>query len=115
MVSSNEQAHDVGLLHELTGCAAVFTTWRSGSIRVADLYRAADIILESGHALEFGPGKHGMGDKHYLSPRTTAGIRVELFSGGDRNYQPDWEPVKWAPSQGSQRLLPQLADAGQLP
>jgi len=101
MVSSNEQAHDVGLLHEpteLRGRVHHMAFWVD---QVADLYRAADIILESGHQIEFGPGKHGMGENNYLYVRDYGGIRIELFAGGFRNYQPDWEPIKWAPAQGS--------------
>jgi catechol 2,3-dioxygenase len=31
-------------------------------------------------------------------------MRIELNSGGYRNYVPDWEPVKWLPSQGSNSM-----------
>ena len=29
-----------------------------------------------------------------------AGLRVELNSGGYRNYVPDWEPVRWGIEDG---------------
>jgi catechol 2,3-dioxygenase len=101
MVSSNEQSHDVGLLHEPSerrGRVHHVAFWVD---QVTDLHRAADILLEAGHEIEFGPGKHGMGENNYLYVRDHGGVRVELFSGGYRNYQPDWEPVRWSPSQGS--------------
>jgi catechol 2,3-dioxygenase len=28
-------------------------------------------------------------------------MRIELNSGGWRNYQPDWKPVRWSPAPGS--------------
>ena len=33
--------------------------------------------------------------------REPGGLRLELNSGGYRNYEPDWQPIKWTPSQGS--------------
>jgi catechol 2,3-dioxygenase len=32
--------------------------------------------------------------------REPGGHRVEVFSGGYRNYQPDWEAVRWVADQG---------------
>ncbi len=45
-----------------------------------------------------------MGEQHYLYFREPGGMRIELNSGGYRNYVPDWEPVKWVPSQGSNSM-----------
>jgi catechol 2,3-dioxygenase len=42
-----------------------------------------------------------MGEQTYLYFREPGGLRLELNSGGYRNYLPDWEPVKWTPAQGS--------------
>jgi len=67
-----------------------------------DLLRAADLLLEAGVQIEFGPGEHGIGEMPYLYVREPGSIRVELnANAGYRNYVPDWEPVKWVPSQGS--------------
>ena len=52
-------------------------------------------------AIEFGPGKHGMGEQDYVYFREPGGLRVELNAGGYRNYEPDWEPVRFEPQQGS--------------
>jgi catechol 2,3-dioxygenase len=64
--------------------------------------------MESGTHIEFGPGRHGMGEQTYLYFREPGGIRLEINSGGYRNYQPDWEPVKWVPSQGSNTMYRNL-------
>lgn len=101
MVSTNEQSHDMGVMGDASG--------RQGRVHhiaywleePAMVYRAADLLLESGVALEFGPGRHGMGENIYLYFRDPNGLRIELFSGGRRNYEPDLEPVKWKVSQGS--------------
>ena len=36
-----------------------------------------------------------------LLPRALARLRIELNTGGYRNYVPDWEPNTWKPSLGS--------------
>jgi catechol 2,3-dioxygenase len=66
-----------------------------------ELLRASDIFLNQGIALEFGPGKHGMGEQDYLYVRDPSGMRVEINAGGYRNYEPDWEPIRFEPQQGS--------------
>ena len=58
------------------------------------MLRAADVLMEAGTHIEFGPGRHGMGEQTYLYFREPGGVRLEVNSGGYRIYQPDWEPVK---------------------
>ena len=67
----------------------------------ADVTRAAEVILEAGHTLEWGPTRHGVGEASCLYFREPGGMRIELNSGGYRNYQPDWEPVRWTQEQGA--------------
>jgi catechol 2,3-dioxygenase len=50
-----------------------------------------------------------MGEQTYLYFREPGGVRLEFDSGGYRNYQPDWEPVKWMPSQGSNTMYRNMA------
>ncbi len=42
-----------------------------------------------------------MGEQFYIYFREPGGMRIELNASGYRNYIPDWEPIKWVPSQGS--------------
>jgi catechol 2,3-dioxygenase len=74
-----------------------------------ELSRAADVLLNAGATIEFGPGRHGMGEQEYLYFREPGGARLELNTGGYRNYQPDWEPVKWTPAQGSNTFYRNVA------
>ena len=100
-MSNTEQAHDLGLLHDASGIPGRmhhFAMWLDQHV---DVLRAADVILEAGHPIEYGPGKHGHGENACLYVREPGGMRIELFSGGYRNYQPDWEPAHWLPQQGS--------------
>ncbi|MTD52625.1 VOC family protein [Amycolatopsis pithecellobii] len=101
MVSSTEQAHNLGIMQNATdvrGAVHHVAYWVDQEI---DVYRAADVLIEAGFPVEFGPGKHGMGENTFLYVREPSGFRIELFSGGYRNYMPDWEPVGWTPSRGS--------------
>ena len=50
-----------------------------------------------------------MGFQTYLYFREPGGMRIELNSGGWRNYQPDWKPVRWSPAMGSNDFYRQNA------
>jgi len=104
MVSTNEKSHDLGLSldnSDVAGRLHHFAFWVDS---VEDVLRVADVLLESGHAIEYGPGRHGHGEQTYLYFREPGGIRVEVNSGGYRIYQPDWEAVRWFPEQGSNTM-----------
>lgn len=104
MVTTNEKSHDLGLggdRSSIPGRLHHLAFWVDA---VEDVLRAADVVMEAGGKIEFGPGKHGMGEQTYLYFREPGGLRVEINSGGYRLYQPDWEPVKWLPSEGSNTM-----------
>ena len=61
----------------------------------------ADLYVEAGLTIEYGPGKHGVGENLFLYVREPGGMRVELFSGGYMLYSPDIFPFEWKVSQGS--------------
>ena len=66
MVTNNEKGHDLGLVIDQTtarGRLHHFAWWVDSR---EDLLRAADILIEAGTAIEFGPGRHGMGEQDYL-------------------------------------------------
>jgi catechol 2,3-dioxygenase len=102
MLSTNEQAHDLALLKdENKGSGRVhhIAFWVD---QLDDLRRGVDVLYENGTAIEYGPGRHGQGENSYLYFREPGGMRIEMYSGGYRNYQPDWEPIRWStPSQGA--------------
>lgn len=101
MVSTNEHAHDLGLLRDTSGMSGRLHHIAFWLDEPAQLYQAAEFVIEAGHKVEFGPGRHGMGEEVYLYVRDPGGMRIEFMSGGRRNYEPDWPTVKWKPSQGS--------------
>ncbi len=100
MVTNNEKSHDLGLILDRSpapGRIHHFAWWVDTR---ADLLRAADTLLNAGVPIEFGPGRHGMGEQDYLYVREPGGLRVEVNTGGYRLYTPDWETKRWVPSQG---------------
>ena len=66
-----------------------------------DVERAANVLLDAGTVIEFGPGIHGIDEITYLYVREPSGLRVEINSGGRRLFQPDWKTPEWTPEQGA--------------
>ena len=101
MTTVCERAHDMGLVWDpspVRGRINHLAYWVDSR---EELLRAADVLLNQDVAIEFGPGKHGMGEQDYLYFREPGGVRIELNAGGYRNYEPDFETVRFEPQQGS--------------
>ena len=66
--------------------------------------RAADLLGDAGRqdAIEFGPGRHGLTNAHFLYLRDGAGNRLELFEG-DYVRDTDLPPIKWSWEDYDQR------------
>jgi catechol 2,3-dioxygenase len=99
-VSNNEQGHDIGLIADRSGPGGRHHHVAFWFDQAVDVFRAADALLEAGVQIEFGPGRHGHGENTFLYFREPGGFRIEFFSGGYRNYQPDWERVRWLVDTG---------------
>lgn len=109
MTTVCERAHDMGIVWDPTPIPGRVNHLAYFVESTEALLRAADVFLNQGVAIEFGPGMHGMGEQHYLYVRDPGGMRVEINSGGYRNYEPDWEPVRYEPQQGSNVFYRNLA------
>jgi catechol 2,3-dioxygenase len=101
MTSVCERSHDLGIVWDPTPVPGRINHFAYFLDSNDDLRRAADVLLNQDVAIEFGPGKHGMGEQDYLYARDPSGMRVELNTGGYRNYEPDWETVRYEPQKGS--------------
>jgi catechol 2,3-dioxygenase len=109
MSTNNEKSHDLGLLldqSDVPGRLHHFAWWVDSR---DELLRAADILLNADIPIEFGPGRHGMGEQDYLYAREPGGARFEVNTGGYRLYVPDWETKRWVPSQGSNTFYRNVA------
>ena len=109
MTSVCERSHDLGLVVDFSGARGRINHIAYWLDQREDLRRAADVLLDADIAIEFGPGRHGMGEQDYLYCREPGGMRVELNSGGYRNYEPDFKTVRWTPAQGSNVYYKNLA------
>jgi catechol 2,3-dioxygenase len=101
VLTTNEKSHDLGVV--LDGSSRVgrtnhFAYWVDTR---EDLLRAADVLMENGVPMEYGPSIHGIGEQNFLYFRDPSTFRIEINTGGYRNYVPDWEPYEWHPAQGS--------------
>ena len=98
-VATTPLSHDLGLVLDPTdirGRLSHIAFWLDNR---EDVLRAADVYRDAGVDIEFGPGKHGIGENFFLYALEPGGNRVELYSGGYLIYAPDWGPFEWSPSQ----------------
>ncbi|HEY5223044.1 MAG TPA: VOC family protein [Microbacteriaceae bacterium] len=101
VLTTNEKSHDLGVVLDgssRAGRANHFAYWVDAR---EDLLRAADILMENGTPMEYGPSIHGIGEQNFLYFRDPSTFRVEVNTGGYRNYVPDWEAYEWHRAQGS--------------
>jgi catechol 2,3-dioxygenase len=101
MTTVCERSHDLGLVADFSGAQGRVNHIAFWVDQREELRRAADVLLDADVAIEFGPGRHGMGEQDYLYVREPSGLRIELNSGGYKNYEPDFPTARWTPSQGS--------------
>ncbi|GAA3756933.1 catechol 2,3-dioxygenase [Microbacterium kribbense] len=101
VLTTNEKSHDLGVVLDgakVPGRINHYAFWVDTR---EELLIAADTLMENGVPIEYGPSIHGIGEQNFLYYREPSTLRIELNTGGYRNYVPDWEPNTWKPSQGS--------------
>jgi catechol 2,3-dioxygenase len=67
---------------------------------------AADAAVEAGVTIELGPAKHGAGESFFLyvhEPGTQQ--RIELYSDGYLNFEPDRPTIVWSVTDMPHPLL----------
>lgn len=109
VLTTNEKSHDLGVV--LDGSTRVgrinhYAFWVDTR---EELLIAADTLMEHGIPIEYGPSIHGIGEQSFLYYRDPSTMRIELNTGGYRNYVPDWEPQTWKPSLGSSNMYKNAA------
>lgn len=101
VLTTNEKSHDLGILLDSSDVAGRVHHYAYWVETRDELYRAADTLIEHGTPMEYGPGVHGIGEQEFLYFRDPSGVRIEVNTGGYRNYIPDWEPNRWTPALGA--------------
>jgi len=104
LVTSNEKSHDLGFGIDMSKVPGRFHHLAFFVDSQSEHLRSAEMLLEAGMPIEYGPGRHGMGEQSYVYFREPGGLRLEINTSGYRNYVPDWKPVYWRLSQGSNTM-----------
>lgn len=101
MTTTGERGHDMAIVPELPGLRGRVNHIAFWCDQRVEMYRAAEVLLDAGVHIEFGPGRHGLGEQDFLYIREPSGLRIEFNAGGYRLAQPDWEPVGWKVTEGA--------------
>ena len=101
VLTTNEKSHDLGVVLDGSTNAGRVNHYAFWVDTREELLIAADVLGENGYPIEYGPSIHGIGEQNFLYYREPSSLRIELNTGGYRNYVPDWEANTWKPSQGS--------------
>jgi catechol 2,3-dioxygenase len=101
VLTTNEKSHDLGVVLDGSSRAGRINHYAFWVDQREDLLQAADVLMENGVPIEYGPSIHGIGEQNFLYFREPSTLRIEVNTGGYRNYVPDWTPNTWKPSQGS--------------
>ncbi|WNM28463.1 VOC family protein [Demequina capsici] len=101
VITTNEKSHDLGVVLDGSSRAGRVNHYAFWVDTREDLLHAADALMENGTDIEYGPSIHGIGEQNFLYFREPSHLRIEVNTGGYRNYVPDWEVQTWKPSLGS--------------
>ncbi|MET0672065.1 MAG: VOC family protein [Microbacterium pygmaeum] len=101
VLTTNEKSHDLGVVLDGSTRAGRINHYAFWVDTREELLIAADTLMENGTPMEYGPNIHGIGEQTFLYYREPSSLRIELNTGGYRNYVPDWVANTWKPSQGS--------------
>jgi catechol 2,3-dioxygenase len=104
VLTTNEKSHDLGVVLDGSTRGGRVNHYAFWVDTREELLIAADVLMENGYPIEYGPSIHGIGEQTFLYYREPSSLRIELNTGGYRNYVPDWEPNTWTPSLGSSNL-----------
>lgn len=94
------KAHDLALTKEPAPTQGRLHHLAYGVESHLDVIRAADVFMELGTAIEFGPAKHSRTQGFFLYVIEPGGNRVEIFTGGIHIFSPDFETVTWTTESG---------------
>lgn len=108
VLTTNEKSHDLGIVVDTSSTPGRIHHLAFWVDHPEDLVRIADLMIENGTPIEFGPSIHGIGEQHFLYFREPSRLRIEMNSGGYRNYVPDWKYNVWKPSEGSNSFFRNL-------
>jgi catechol 2,3-dioxygenase len=88
--------HDLGVTIEPDARCGVLNHIAYALESREEVLLAADAAVEAGVTIELGPAKHGAGESFFLYVREPGTQqRIELYSGGYLNFEPDRPTIVW--------------------
>lgn len=94
------KAHDLALTRESAPTQGRLHHLAYAVESRADVLTAADVFLDAGTLIEFGPAKHSRTQGFFLYVIEPGGNRVEVFAGGIHIFSPDFDTVTWTSESG---------------
>jgi 3,4-dihydroxyphenylacetate 2,3-dioxygenase len=90
-----QNVHDLALMNGLGPRLHHAGIWVADQLSVL---RACDVLAARGyvHAIERGPGRHGLSNAFFLYLRDPDGNRIELYTNDYLIPDPDWTPIRWS-------------------
>ena len=96
----NNKGYEVAITEDQTGSRGRFHHVCYAVDTREEVMRAADICLEFGVPIEYGPHKHAVQQTVFLYVREPGGHRVEIGCPGARLVlAPDWKPIVWSQAE----------------
>jgi catechol 2,3-dioxygenase len=92
----NCRDHDLNLVKDYWGVSARLAHLAFWNDTRDEIMRFADICVEHGLELKFGPSRHRGTELYFLYVKEPGGNIVELCTGGYLVFEPDWEVVEWS-------------------
>ncbi|QCU78874.1 catechol 2,3-dioxygenase [Citricoccus sp. SGAir0253] len=95
-----QKSYDVVYSDDWTGTPGRLHHIAFASDTREDILKAADIFLENGVYIEYGPYKHAIQQGFFLYVWEPGGNRIELANQGSRLIlAPDWKPIGWTQAE----------------
>lgn len=95
-LSCNNVSHEVAVIKSAEGTGRLHhVAYYADSVE--DVLRCADLLVDHGYGIEWGPGKHGTSGATFLYFKEPGGNRVEVWTGGMLIFDPDWKAIEWGP------------------
>lgn len=96
----NQKSYDVVYSDDWTKQRGRFHHFALAPDTREDILKAADIFLENGVYIEYGPYKHAINQTFFLYVWEPGGNRIELANAGARLLlDPDWPTVEWSQAE----------------
>ena len=96
----HQKSYDVVYSADWTKTRGRFHHFAMATDTREDILKAADIFLENGIYIEYGPYKHAINQTFFLYVWEPGGNRIEFANAGSRLIlDPDWPVVEWTEAE----------------